>query len=151
MGIFDENLLNLRPCLISDKEFAYQTKKTAMKPSVEKIWGEWNDEFQRRRFDKNFNQDNTQIVQYSGIDIGILIVEDETNSIQVDNIQILPEYQNRGIGSFLLIQIIKKAKKTRKTVTLQVLKTNPDAKKLYERLGFEVIGETEYHYQLRRD
>jgi ribosomal protein S18 acetylase RimI-like enzyme len=151
MGIFDERLLRVRPCLISDKEFVYETKRIAMSPSVEKIWGKWDEGYQRGRFNKFFNPDLTQIIQYSGQDIGALIVEDEPNSIQVDNIQILPEFQNRGIGSFLLIQIIKKAKKSRKTVTLQVLKSNLDAKKLYERLEFKVIRETEYHYQLKRE
>ena len=149
MKVFDEELLNLRSCSILDKDFVYQTKKIAMKPYIEKIWGSWDDEFQTERFNKNFNPQFTQIVQYLEKDIGILIVEEELDTFQVDNIQILPEYQNRGIGSFLLIQIIKKARKIGKSVTLQVLKTNPDAKKLYERLGFEEVGGTEFHFQMK--
>ena len=149
MKVFDEELLNLRSCSILDKDFVYQTKKIAMKPYIEKIWGSWDDEFQTERFNKNFNPRFTQIVQYLEKDIGILIVEEELDTFQVDNIQILPEYQNRGIGSFLLIQIIKKARKIGKSVTLQVLKTNPDAKKLYERLGFEEVGGTEFHFQMK--
>ena len=150
MKIFDESLLKLRPCLISDKEFVYQTKKITMKPYVKEIWGEWNEEFQRGRFDTNFNVDNTQIVQYSDVDIGVLIIEENTHAIQVDNIQLIPEYQNRGIGSFLLITLIKNAMKVGKSVTLQVLKSNSKAKNLYERLGFNLIKETEFHFQMKR-
>ena len=139
----------MRPCLTSDKDFVYQTKRITMEPYVVKIWGVWDDVFQKGRFNKNFNVDFTQIIQYRGKDIGIFIFEDEPNSIQVDNIQILPEYQNRGIGSHLLNSIISKAKDIRKSVTLQVLKTNPKAKKLYERLGFKMLRETEYHFQMK--
>ena len=151
MNMFEEKLLNMRPCLESDKDFVYQTKKITMKKSVVKIWGVWDEVFQKDRFDKNFDSNITQIVQYLKTDIGIFVVEEFSDRFQVDNIQLLPEYQNKGIGSFLLISLIKKAKKIGKSVTLQVLKSNPEALKLYERLGFKNIKETEFHFQMKRN
>jgi ribosomal protein S18 acetylase RimI-like enzyme len=35
------------------------------------------------------------------------------------------------------------------SVTIEVLKVNPRARALYERLGFEVTGETPMHLQMR--
>lgn len=142
--------LFLRPCLIEDKDFVYNVKKSTMKSYVEKSWGVWDENFQRRRFNRNFNLDNSQIMQLNGEDIGILIIEENPMVIQIDNIQILPDYQNEGIGSMILTNIIQKAVKKGKTVKLQVLKTNPKAKKLYEHLGFFVEDETEFHFLMRK-
>lgn len=149
MRSFDKNLLTLRSCKNSDKEFIYNTKKITMRAYVEKIWNVWDEDFQKERFNTNFNIDLTQIIHYLGKDVGILIVDENSDSIHVNNIQILPKYQNLGIGSYLLQKIIAKAKHSGKSVTLQVLKSNLKAKKLYERLGFKIIKDADYHFQMK--
>jgi ribosomal protein S18 acetylase RimI-like enzyme len=49
----------------------------------------------------------------------------------------------------LIRQVIREAGPS--PVTLQVLKTNPRARKLYERLGFHVTGRSGTHDFMRRD
>ena len=65
----------------------------------------------------------------------------------LNEISILRKYQNRGIGRKILEQQLKENQKNEIRTILQVFKDNP-AKKLYERLGFKVYGETETHYQM---
>jgi ribosomal protein S18 acetylase RimI-like enzyme len=48
-----------------------------------------------------------------------------------------------------LHKIIIDAKYSGKSVTLQVLKSNPKAKALYERLGFKVIEDAGYHFKMK--
>ncbi|HBJ00455.1 MAG TPA: hypothetical protein DDY89_05440 [Lysinibacillus sp.] len=63
------------------------------------------------------------------------------------DIALLPNYQGRGIGTLLIVQLQKKAKEQHKAVVLQVLKTN-SARDLYEKLGFQVIQEDEIYMKM---
>lgn len=73
---------------------------------------------------------------------------DAEDGLQISGIYILPEYQGRGLGTEVIDEVIKQARKRRQPVSLQVLKVNP-ARRLYERLGFVVIAESETHFQMR--
>ena len=84
----------------------------------------------------------------NGCDIGFyndVILEDK---YEIGNICILPECQNRGIGTEILKELLEK--NADKIITLQYFKSNPVGR-LYERLGFKVVGETSYHYQMLID
>jgi len=63
-------------------------------------------------------------------------------------IQLLPEFQGRGIGSDLILRELAHAKALGKPLRLQVLRANDRARALYERLGFRVVGETEHHFMM---
>lgn len=65
----------------------------------------------------------------------------------VFQIQILPAYQGKGVGTRLLTQLLSRAKQQDKIVSLNVLKTNP-AIGLYHRLGFVETSESEREYIL---
>lgn len=68
--------------------------------------------------------------------IGVAYIRYRRN-LHIMNISVLPDFQNQGIGSFLLEQIIAYAKKWQlDTLTLEVRKSNVGAQQLYERLGF---------------
>ena len=56
-------------------------------------------------------------------------------------IAVLPEYIGRGAGTQLLTQVLESAKKLYSSVVLSVRTTNP-AQRLYERMGFVVVGKT---------
>lgn len=49
--------------------------------------------------------------------------------------------RGQGVGEILFTQLIEEAKKFNQPIWLEVLKTNINAHKLYEKLGFENIGE----------
>jgi ribosomal protein S18 acetylase RimI-like enzyme len=70
--------------------------------------------------------------------------EDETQAGEyyIDSVGVDPNQQGKGIGSkifqFLIDEYVYRRKET---LGLLVDKDNPNAKKLYLRLGFEVVGE----------
>ena len=132
-----------------DYDFIYQVKKDAYIKYVEMNFGEWKEEVQRKFF-KTFMEkfkEGARIIISQGTDIGFFN-DCETDYIyEIGNICILPEYQNRGIGTAILQDVI--TEHADKDIHLQYFKQNPVGR-LYERLGFERIGETPYHYQMRR-
>ena len=140
---------SLRTITEKDYDFIYQVKKDAYKKYVEMNFGEWKDELQREFF-KIFMEkfkEGARIIIFQGIDIGFFN-ECETDYIyEIGNICIIPKYQNQGIGTTILQDVIEKH--ADKEIRLQYFKQNP-VRKLYERLGFRQCGETEYHYQMKK-
>ena len=70
--------------------------------------------------------------------------ENETSAGEyyIDSIGVNPQQQGKGLGSKLLRFLIDEyVYKRRETLGLLVDKENPDAKKLYLKLGFEIVGE----------
>lgn len=71
-----------------------------------------------------------------------LHLEDETQAgeFYLDTLSVSPNAQGKGIGTKLIKAMIKKAiQESHSRVGLLVDKENPHAKRLYERLGFQVI------------
>jgi ribosomal protein S18 acetylase RimI-like enzyme len=136
--------IEYRPAEENDIDFLYALHVATMKDYVDKTWG-WDDTFQESIFRKNYVPAEIQIIQSDGNDIGMLSVEERTGDVFLRAIEIHPEYQNKGIGTFIISKIISESAPKRKPVRLQVLKANP-AKGLYDRLGFSVIEETTTHY-----
>jgi len=83
------------------------------------------------------------------VDIGDLAISGTGSGLNIDGIYILPEYQGKGIGSFIINDLIREASHSGESIYLQVFKTNP-ARELYQRLGFEFSGETDTHYLMQK-
>lgn len=72
----------------------------------------------------------------------------ENNQWELIQIQITPELQGNGLGRSILQRLLAEAFQAQSAVRWSVLKTNP-ARRLYERLGFQVIGENGYSYEMQ--
>ena len=107
-----------------------------------------NEEAQRARVLYRF--DCAKIIMLDGVDIGLLKVNRDDNPWELIQIQLSPEYQGREFGEILIRQVLNEAQKAGAHVKLSVLKANP-ARKLYEKIGFRIIGESEYVYIMQYD
>jgi len=141
--------LTIRQATAEDSEFAYQTKKAAFRDYVLKVW-EWDETRQRLLHEKRFAAQDFRVIQISGTDVGILAIQNTLESLKLNQIFILPGYQNKGIGSACMKRLIKAANAKRRSIYLQVLKVNPRAISFYRRLGFKAIGESSTHIQMER-
>ena len=117
---------------------------------IKKTWGKWNEEQQIEFHKKNFKLENNYIILFDNIKIGWLEIIEMDTFIEINQIFILPEYQGKGIGNKIIMDIIEKGIKDNKEIKLQVLKRNNKALKLYKNLGFYNYNETKTHYQLKR-
>ncbi len=140
--------IKLIPYTDADYEFVYEAKKNAYKKYVEKYWGSWNEEEQRKYFDKFITnvRNNAFIIFFEETKIGFYNGEILSNgNYEIGNICIIPQYQNMGIGSNILKAKLEENKN--RDIEIQYFKQNPVGK-LYHRLGFTQNGETEYHYKM---
>jgi ribosomal protein S18 acetylase RimI-like enzyme len=133
--------LTLRPATQADGEALFQLLKATMQDYVARTWG-WDEAWQRAYFWDRFDPATERIVVLDGKDIGVLAVSEQHDRLFVERLYILPSYQGRGIGTQLLRGIMARAFDRELPVRLRVLKVNP-ARRLYERLGFAQVGETE--------
>ena len=140
--------ISFRSIKTEDYEFLWRLHNAALKKYVEKTWG-WNEDWQKQNFDKNFRVEDGRIVVYENRDIGFFWQIEKENELMLVSIRILPEYQNRGIGTKIIEDLIAAANKKNKNIRLQVLKINP-ARHLYERLGFVIKAATETHFVMER-
>ncbi|MBR4083173.1 MAG: GNAT family N-acetyltransferase [Lachnospiraceae bacterium] len=139
----------LRAITEQDYDFIYQVKKEAYKKYVEMNFGGWDEE-QQQEFFKQFIEtykEGAYIITFQGTDIGFYNDCETEGTYEIGNICILPEYQNRGIGTVILQDVLEKY--ADREIRLQYFKQNPVGR-LYERLGFQQCGETPYHYQMRK-
>ena len=81
------------------------------------------------------------VIELDGRPVGRLRVSRTAESIQLNGIQLLPEVQNRGIGTAIITGLQSEAASTGVPLDLGVEWDNPDARRLYDRLGFRKIGE----------
>jgi len=139
----------LRPATDADADMLWDLHSVALKPYVEQIWG-WDEDFQQRYFREHYSPSNSQVIQYNGADAGVITVEETQLGYILSNIELYPQYQGIGIGTSLITGLLEEAAGRGLPVSLRVLKINP-ARQLYLRLGFEVIGETETHYWMRKE
>jgi len=109
--------------------------------------GDWDEEaFLRESRQRTYEEvagrveeSTTYVIQVDGADVGRLRLVRPGHEVYVAGIQILPEYQEQGIGTRVLGMVAAEAVAGRLPVTLHVGKQNPRARRLYERLGFKVV------------
>ncbi|WP_283678061.1 ribosomal protein S18-alanine N-acetyltransferase [Lentilactobacillus sp. Marseille-Q4993] len=76
-----------------------------------------------------------------------------TQDCHITNVAVAPNFQNRGLGYFLVTTIIKKARQMEfNKVTLEVRMSNTRAQQLYKDIGFVEDGITkDYYFNDRED
>lgn len=107
-------------------------------------------ESQQTYYAQVFPSADREVLLVDGEPAGRFYVDRGEDEIHVIDIALLPPFRNRGIGSRLLGEILAEGARTGVKVTIYVEKNNP-AKRLYQRLGFEVIDQDDVYYLLAKD
>lgn len=144
----DYSLVKVIPGEESHREFSYQVTESTMGDYAARILG-WDERERRKYHAKDWQTKRPSIIIYDSQPIGTIYILENENQIEIGQFYILPEYQNKGIGSHLLKRVLEDSDKTGLTVKLAVLKVNP-AMSLYQRHGFEIAGSNEYQYLMER-
>lgn len=147
-GARAEAELTLRPARDDDREFLFALLKTALGPYIEQSSG-WREDEQRARHERSSRLPAHQIVEASGERIGCLDVDRRADAVKLNRVFLLPTHQGRGLGTRLARAVLAEADAAGLPVRLRVLRVNP-AQRLWRRLGFDVVGETETHLVMER-
>lgn len=146
----DEVHFELRPATAADRDRLYALHRAAMRDVVDRTWG-WEEAWQRAHFNARFDPAAFSLIVAGGREIGALCVQERADELYVADMQIAPEAQGRGVGTAVMRAVIARAETVGAAVTLQVLKANVRARRLYERLGFYATGEVDVHVRMRHD
>ncbi len=91
------------------------------------------------------NSKNIELIYLKDDLVGFYNGNDKDDkTYEIGNVCVKPEYQNKGIGTAVLNEIIFEHKG--QDIKLQVFKINENAIRLYKKLGFEKVEETKTHY-----
>ena len=136
--------ITLRTATEVDKAFCQQVHHEAYQDVVTRQFGEWNEEKSDWFFEQRWASLQCEVVLLDGIPVGCFSRQLNADHISIDEVEVLPAYQNHGIGTELVRRLQEVAMKLGVPVRLRVLKENI-AQQLYKRLGFVVTGETDTH------
>ena len=99
----------------------------------------WQFDLQRREYDARFPEAEYDVILVGKQPAGRIWIGRDAAEIHLLDIVVLPEFQNRGVGTALLRSLIDEAMQTGKALRHMVFIMNTDAIRFYERLGFTVI------------
>jgi ribosomal protein S18 acetylase RimI-like enzyme len=142
-----EPALTLRPALADDEPFLLELRKATMTEHLARMGEPTRDAEHRARLLHRY--DAARVVWVDGVAAGLVKAYRTDSEWVVVQLQITPSMQRRGIGERALCIVVHAAHADALPVSLQVTKGNP-AKRLYDRLGFEVVGEDDKHFHMRR-
>lgn len=104
---------------------------------------------QRQHYDIAYPDAEHRIILFKGRPAGRMLVFRSEREIVLVDIALLPGHRGDGIGTALISGLIDEAEAKGSTLMLQVEKHNRAAR-LYQRLGFSLIGETGMYYEMER-
>jgi ribosomal protein S18 acetylase RimI-like enzyme len=90
-----------------------------------------------------------EVVEVSGEPAARLVTHLSTQALTLVDLAVSPARQGCGIGTALLGALQAEARSVGVPLRLSVVRTNAGARRLYRRLGFMPVGETETHLDLR--
>lgn len=142
--------INLRPATLADVKFLADVVIR-----VTLAQGRFGSDFDEAAYRAGYEEWTTEtvlgkvpdcalsVIQSGETPIGRFRVVRTAENITLAGLQILPEYQNQGIGTFLIEELKAEAVLKNLPMLIWVEKDNPNARRLYERLGFRQVGQDE--------
>jgi ribosomal protein S18 acetylase RimI-like enzyme len=148
--------LSLRPATSGDQAFLFHLYTSTRLEEIQS-WGwaiEHQQSFLRMQFDARRGAYQAEhpaavesIVLAAGIPAGVIRVDRNPSEIRLVDIALLPEYRNRGLGSLVIVDLLRQAAEAQVPVRLSVARENR-AKHLYERLEFTVLREDAMYFEM---
>ena len=112
-------------------------------------WGHWDEARHRRQWAECWERGDIFTVERDGERVGMIQLHERDDLVEVGEVQIQPRHQGRGIGSRLLRDVQARAHAQRKAVSLSTGLRNLRAVRLYERLGFQHVSQSETHVHMQ--
>ena len=103
--------ISLRPGTPEDSDFLYDLHRAAMQQYVAQTW-DWDEAWQRNYFQQHISPAECQIITFQGKDVGVLSARGQETEVFLRFIEVLPEYQNQGVGTAVIKSILEEAHHT---------------------------------------
>jgi GNAT superfamily N-acetyltransferase len=137
-----------RPATDQDYDDLWRLHVDTMQRYVAATYG-WVDAVQERLFREAWEwKVGQQVLVHEGVIVGNWLVMRRAEDLLVAFIRVASSHQRRGIATVMLRRTLGEAAALRMPVRLDVMKANPDAQRLYSRLGFVVEGDSPTHFRM---
>jgi ribosomal protein S18 acetylase RimI-like enzyme len=140
--------IELRPVRAEDYRFAWRLYSEGIRPYAA-AYQPWVDAEAEARFASRYKAQSTWIIRRGGVDIGWMELHEVDEELRLNQLYVAAAHRRNGIGSEVMQHVLARSRETGKPVLLNVLKNNP-ARRLYERFGFTVSGESETKFFMTR-
>jgi GNAT superfamily N-acetyltransferase len=134
---------------VADIEPLYRLHREVMHAYVARTLGVWDEDWQRQQFWEAFHPRTCRVIVYNGQYAGVCAYELRGDEYFLRLLEVLPEFQHKGIGTVILRRLIARARRENRPVTLLSIK-DEGARRFYESQGFRLLGETATHYLMQR-
>ena len=144
----DGGTVELRPVSESDNDFLLVVYASTREDELAQVeWAEgqkemflrWQSNLQRREYETRFPDADYRVILVDQKPAGRIWVGTDDQQIRLLDIALLPQFQNRGVGTALLKSLMVEAKNAGKALRHMVFVLNNNADRFYERLGFKKI------------
>jgi ribosomal protein S18 acetylase RimI-like enzyme len=132
-----------------DEAWLEDLRRHAYAGLFDATWDGWDEARHSRQFSESLERGHISIIEVDGDRVGMIQLLEGKNGVEVAEIQIHPRCQNRGVGTSVLVDVISEASARGRDVRLSVGLKNQKAIRLYERLGFVSMGQSETHRHMR--
>jgi len=132
----------------TEQEAIFKLYCLVMRSYISEIWG-WDDSWQENDFSSHFDPKGVTLVYKEHELVAYSHTENREGQMFIRMIVVHPHHQRKGIGRKLLESVIASGKEQSKIIGLEVFKINANARKFYERYGFNVEDETPSSYIMR--
>jgi ribosomal protein S18 acetylase RimI-like enzyme len=152
-----QELITLRPVSGHDESFLFHVFRYLHEPSfaslqipAEQKTGLLQMQFnaQQSQYCAQYPDADFDIVLRDGEPVGYMYALRGPDAYVLIDISLLPEQRNKGVGARLVSALIKEAQSSNEPLEAHVLRDNP-AWRLWQRLGFEQVGDDGVHLQIR--
>jgi GNAT superfamily N-acetyltransferase len=137
-------MLSRRPAGPPDLGWARQVHHRAYRDAVVRQFGTWDDAKQDRFFSSDWARGPVEILLCDGVPCGYHTFTEFPDRIDTGEIVIDPDFQNRGIGTWVVQGLIDRGRMRGVVLNIGALHQNRSLS-LYRRLGFRDAGRTETH------
>lgn len=128
----------------SDTETARKIHHEAYRDVVTEQFGAWDETVQDKFFEGDWKTGGFEMISCDNEICGYIAVDKSATVLNVREIVISPNFQGKGIGTYLLKEVIKKGKAEKIPVKIATFHKN-NAVNLYKRLGFQEVEKTDIH------
>ena len=140
--------VSVRPVSDADQEFligvyagtrAAELAQVNWDDSQKDAFLRWQYEMQKQEYSARYPDARYDLILVDGVPAGRIWVGADDTQIRLLDIAVIPEFQNRGVGTHLLRQLMDEAARDNKPLRHMVFVLNENAYRFYERLGFKTI------------
>jgi GNAT superfamily N-acetyltransferase len=140
--------VELRPVTKDDDQFLFSVYASTRHDELSQVdWDQkqkdlflrWQFDLQRDEYTTRFPDAAYHVILVDQQPAGRIWVGSDDEQIRLLDIALLPQFQNRGVGTALLRRLMDQAADAGRVLRHMVFVLNNDAERFYERLGFKRI------------